>query len=261
MDADAKQDDDDREGEDRPLLLNDAPSPSSRVSLTMVVTSAAAALGSFLSGYNTGVVAGAMLYIIPEFDLEERPAMQGFIVSVALMGAALSALAAGYLADRFGRLAVLRASAILHAAAGAMLWWGMSLAMLVVGRFVAGLGIGLVSVVVFLYIAECAPSEQRGRFNSIPQLLITSGILTAYCVSLAVALTGARAFLTIRDSHNIYSRERRLSSNAGRFAYSRHCAAVCLGARRRVAALPHVQGPRGRGCRRPLMAAARRAVR
>jgi SP family galactose:H+ symporter-like MFS transporter len=58
-------------------------------------------IGSFLFGYDTGVVSGALLFIKTEFDLDSF--QQGSVVSVLLLGAMVGALFVGRVSDRFGR--------------------------------------------------------------------------------------------------------------------------------------------------------------
>ena len=62
---------------------------------------AVAALGGLLFGFDTGVIAGAMLFIVPDFHL--GPAEQGLVVSAVTFGALFGALAAGTSADTIGR--------------------------------------------------------------------------------------------------------------------------------------------------------------
>lgn len=63
--------------------------------------------------------------------------------------------------------------------------------MLTIFRFVLGLGVGLASVVVPLYISETSPTGAGGAFTSLYQLMITAGILTAYLVNYALAFAEA----------------------------------------------------------------------
>ena len=58
---------------------------------------------------------------------------------------------------------------------------------LVLGRLVAGFGVGVAAVAAPLYAAELAPASQRGRFISSYQLAITLGIFVAYLVDQALA--------------------------------------------------------------------------
>lgn len=65
--------------------------------------SLAAASGSLLLGYDTGVIAGALLLIIPEYSLEDRPELVGLVVSSCAVGALVGTLLSGPAADAFGR--------------------------------------------------------------------------------------------------------------------------------------------------------------
>ena len=73
------------------------------------------ALGGFLFGYDTGVIAGALLFIdvdgcnVPQ-DACSTTA-QGLIVSVTLIGAAIAALVGGHLIHTWGRRKVRLAAA------------------------------------------------------------------------------------------------------------------------------------------------------
>src|SRR5690242_16831982 len=60
-----------------------------------------AALGGLLFGFDTGVISGALLFIIPDFHL--GPAAQGFVVGVVTLGALIGALLGGAAADAVGR--------------------------------------------------------------------------------------------------------------------------------------------------------------
>jgi MFS family permease len=65
-------------------------------------------------------------------------------------------------------------------AVGAALQAGaQNMAMLVIGRCILGLGVGIGTMVGPVYLAEIAPPKLRGTLNVIFQLLITIGILAA----------------------------------------------------------------------------------
>ncbi len=144
-----------------------------------------AALGGLLFGYDTGVISGAVIFITRDFALSVFP--QELVVSMVLAGATVGALSGGKLADRFGRRAILLATSLIFIAGALVCALAVSLAMLVVGRVVVGLGIGLACTTVPVYISEVAPPEARGWQVSLFQLAITVGILCAYLVDYAFA--------------------------------------------------------------------------
>lgn len=144
-----------------------------------------AALGGLLFGYDTGVISGALLFIQQEFALSVF--RQELVVSVVLVGAAVAALGGGRLADRFGRRATLLLTAAIFVAGALVCALASSAAMLIAGRIVVGIGIGLASTTVPLYISEISPARARGWQVSLFQLAITIGILGAYLVDYAFA--------------------------------------------------------------------------
>lgn len=147
------------------------------------------ALGGILWGYDTGVISGAMLFI--KQDIPLSPFQQGLVVSGLLVGAMAGAGASGRLADVWGRRKLILWAAVVFTAGtvGAML--ATAAWMLVAFRFVIGIGVGIASVVVPLYLTELAPKQSRGGLTSLMQLLVTVGILVAYITDYALADTGS----------------------------------------------------------------------
>jgi MFS transporter, SP family, sugar:H+ symporter len=148
------------------------------------------ALGGVLFGYDTGVIAGAILFI--NEDLGLSPFTSGLVVSSLLVGAMIGAAFAGPIADATGRRRLVLVAAIIFAvgAIGAAL--ATSAGLLILFRFVLGLAVGAASLIVPLYLAEVAPTEIRGAVASLNQLMIVTGILVAYIANSALA--GAEAW-------------------------------------------------------------------
>jgi len=153
------------------------------------LAAAFAALGGLLFGYDTGVISGALIFIKKEFALSIFE--QELIVSIVLAGAIVGAFSGGRLSDRFGRRATLLATSVVFIAGAIFCAAATSIAALVIGRIVVGLGIGLACTTVPIYISEVAPPEARGWQVSLFQLAITIGILGAYLVDFAYAKTEA----------------------------------------------------------------------
>jgi len=149
------------------------------------ISAAIAALGGLLFGYDTGVISGAELFLKNDFTLS-TVALE-VIVSGVLVGAAVGALLGGHMADLFGRRRLLIVTAIIFAVGGLACAAATSPAVLIVGRIVVGLGIGLASASVPVYISEVSPANARGWQVSLFQLAITVGILVAYIVDYAFA--------------------------------------------------------------------------
>src|SRR3954468_19532671 len=136
-----------------------------------------AALGGFLFGYDSAVINGAVTAISSHYHVTGSGL--GFTVSSALLGAAVGAVVAGRVADRFGRLRAMQVAAALFfiSAVGAGLV--DALGVLIVFRVIGGVGVGVASVIAPAYIAEIAPARIRGRLGSLQQLAIVLGIFLA----------------------------------------------------------------------------------
>ena len=151
---------------------------------------AVAALGGFLFGFDSGVISGCEKAIQSEFGLSAF--WHGLIISGALIGTVIGVFTAGRPSDRWGRKPTLWLMAVLFlvSAVGCALTphdatWGPHL--LGWFRFIGGLAIGGVSVVVPLYIVEVSPGKYRGRLVAMNQLNIVFGILISYVSNYLVA--------------------------------------------------------------------------
>src|ERR687890_2342267 len=149
------------------------------------IVASIAALGGLLFGFDTGVISGALLFIRQDFSLNAFT--EGFIVSSLLLGAMVGAGVSGALSDRLGRRTIILVAAVIFAvgAIGAAL--SQSVEVLIIFRFVLGLGVGTASALVPSYISESAPTDIRGSLSSLFQLAITIGILLAYLVNAVFA--------------------------------------------------------------------------
>ncbi|HET9835718.1 MAG TPA: sugar porter family MFS transporter [Rhodanobacteraceae bacterium] len=148
---------------------------------------AAAALGGFLFGFDTAVINGAVDAIRGAFGLSA--AWTGFAVSCALLGSALGAWYAGRLADAFGRLRTMQVAAVLLTAGALGAGLASGVGLLILWRVIAGMGVGMASVIAPTYIAEVSPAHIRGRLGSMQQLAIVLGIFVALASD--AALSGA----------------------------------------------------------------------
>ena len=153
------------------------------------VVAGIAALGGLLFGYDTGVMSGALLFISPAFDMSAH--QEGWVTSMLLVGAAVGALTAGRIADRFGRRFTLIAGGIIFVLGSIWCALSGSVGMLATARTFLGFAVGAVSIVSPMYIAEIVPAKVRGRMVSLNTLAIVVGQLMAYLVNSALASTGS----------------------------------------------------------------------
>ena len=136
------------------------------------------ALGGLLFGLETAVMAGAEKPIQAVYNLSNF--LDGFTVAIAIMGAAVGALSAGYPAERFGRKKVITVIAFIFSITSIFCALAPNWITLVIARFIGGLAIGASSVLGPMYIAEIAPANIRGRLVAFFQFNVTFGLLLAY---------------------------------------------------------------------------------
>ena len=141
-----------------------------------------ACIGGFLFGYDTAVI-GSVLDFVP-YHLSSFAT--GYLVAGASLGAAIGALAAGPLTDRFGRKSLLMADATIYAAGAILSAVTINAGMLLGARTLIGLAVGADSAIATAYIAEFAPAKRRGQLGLIQQWMITVGILVSYLIALLV---------------------------------------------------------------------------
>ncbi|KAB1213331.1 Inositol transporter 1 [Morella rubra] len=145
-----------------------------------------AGIGGLLFGYDTGVISGALLYIKDDFEVvKESSFLQETIVSMALVGAIIGAATGGWINDAFGRKKATLIADIVFTFGSIVMAAAPNPYVLILGRLLVGLGVGVASVTAPVYIAEASPSEIRGGLVSTNVLMITGGQFLSYLVNLA----------------------------------------------------------------------------
>ncbi|XP_066523232.1 solute carrier family 2 member 13b isoform X1 [Hoplias malabaricus] len=158
-----------------------SPAPVSDGSPVFVyVLAAFSALGGFLFGYDTGVVSGALLLLKQELKLTAL--WQELLVSSTVFSAALAALFGGFLTAAFGRRPCILLASFIFLVGGVILGLAPSKEVLLLGRLTVGVGIGLASMTVPVYIAEVSPPHLRGQLVTINTLFITGAQFIASVV-------------------------------------------------------------------------------
>jgi sugar porter (SP) family MFS transporter len=163
----------------------------------LALSTAVAALGSFLFGFDTAVISGTTGALRTVFELSDG--MLGFTVTSALIGTMVGALGAAKPADRWGRrpMLVVLAACFLISAVGCGFAWNWHA--LIFFRFLGGIAVGAASVVSPLYITEIAPAHRRGLLVTISQLNIVVGILAAFLSNyIVIAIMGENSLTAWR---------------------------------------------------------------
>ena len=153
--------------------------------LWLYIVAIVASLGGLLSGYDTGVISGALLFINESWNLSDS--MQGILVSSVLIGAVIGAATNGILADIFGRKKIIMATAIICIVGSILCGLAPNIYVLILSRILVGLAVGIVNFVVPLYLSEVSPKALRGTLVSLYQWAITAGILFSYFINAAFA--------------------------------------------------------------------------
>ncbi|KAL8134137.1 monosaccharide-sensing protein 2-like [Apium graveolens] len=153
-----------------------------------VLVAISATIGNMLQGWDNATIAGAVLYIKREFNLESQPTLEGLIVAMSLIGATLITTFSGPVSDSIGRRPMIIASSVLYFLSGIVMFWSPNVYVLLIARLIDGFGVGLAVTLVPLYISETAPSEIRGLLNTLPQFTGCVGMFLAYCMVFGMSL-------------------------------------------------------------------------
>lgn len=153
--------------------------------LWLYVVAIIASLGGLLSGYDTGVISGALLFINESWNLVDTT--QGILVSSVLIGAVIGAATNGILADMFGRKKIIMATAVIFTLGSIMCAFAPNIFVLIASRIFVGFAVGVVNFVVPLYLSEISPKHLRGTLVSLYQWAITAGILFSYFINAVFA--------------------------------------------------------------------------
>ncbi|UPK67210.1 sugar porter family MFS transporter [Chitinophaga filiformis] len=150
------------------------------------------ALGGYLFGFDFAVIAGALPFLQKQFGLDAY--WEGFATGSLALGAIAGCIIAGAMADKYGRKrGLLLASAIFGISSLAMAV-APDRNIFIAFRFVAGIGVGMASMLSPMYIAEVAPAHLRGRMVAINQLTIVTGILVTNLVNYTLRNQGDAAW-------------------------------------------------------------------
>ncbi len=153
-------------------------------SISLSTITIVASLGGFLFGFDMAVISGVLPLIEKQFGL--TAAQEGWFVSCALVGCIIGVAYSGELSDRIGRKKPLLLAAVLFLLSALGCTFAPSLSLVIASRLLGGIGIGIASNVVPLYISEIAPAKIRGSLVTYYQFAITFGILVAYLTNAAL---------------------------------------------------------------------------
>ncbi|KAI0631163.1 general substrate transporter [Trametes polyzona] len=139
-----------------------------------------AALGSVTFGYDLGIIAS----VLPSEDFlattgNPDATAQGLIVGCLLLGAFASNIYVGSIADHFGRRIAILSGCLVFLLGGSIQAAAQNIHYMYGGRFLAGMGIGMLAMLAPLYQAEIAHPSIRGRLTTLQQFMLGIGALIA----------------------------------------------------------------------------------
>lgn len=156
------------------------------------ICAAFATMGGLLFGYDQGVV--SITLVMPQF-LDQFPEvsatasgagfLKGLMTAMIELGAFIGAMNQGWIADAISRKWSILLAGCIFIIGSVIQTTAVDFPMLIVARFIGGLGVGMLAMVAPLYISEIAPPEIRGTLLVLQELSIVSGIVIAFYITYA----------------------------------------------------------------------------
>lgn len=147
-------------------------------------------MGGALFGYDQGVIS---VTLVMEPFMEQFPEVaegaagagfkKGLLTAMIELGAFLGAMNQGWIADKFSRKWSILVAVCIFLIGSALQTGSVNYAMLVVARFVGGIGVGMLAMVAPLYISELAPPEIRGTLLVLQELSIVTAVVVAFYIT------------------------------------------------------------------------------
>ncbi|BEI82216.1 hypothetical protein CcaverHIS002_0300840 [Cutaneotrichosporon cavernicola] len=158
-----------------------------------LMCSLCACTGGLLFGFDQGLVSIVLvmpnfLHQFPEVDETVTSAAalnKGIMTALLELGAFMGAIMAGFVADRYSRKASIAVGLTWFVIGSTLQTASFQLAQLIIGRFVGGIGIGVLSTTSPMYISEIAPPNARGAMLALGEVSIVLGIVVMFYITYA----------------------------------------------------------------------------
>ena len=155
--------------------------------LFIIWISGIAAIGGFLFGFDTGVISGTIIFLQDAKGWALTDSQLSGVTTAVLLGAVFGCLISGKITDLIGRKKIIIITSVIFICGALLSGSAPDVHFLIVSRLFLGVGIGIASYSVPLYIAEISPTRNRGALVTINQLMITVGILVSYITDYWIA--------------------------------------------------------------------------
>ncbi|KAI1078616.1 major facilitator superfamily domain-containing protein [Whalleya microplaca] len=146
-----------------------------------VLASLLCSFGGFIFGVDTGIIGPVtVMHDFKKYVGNPSPTIHGLIVSSILIPAAISSFFAGKVADALGRPRGIAIGSFVFAVGATLEAASVHIGMFIAGRVIEGIGEGLYLGTLVVYICEISPPRHRGALSTLPQLLITLGLVAGF---------------------------------------------------------------------------------
>uniref|UniRef100_A0A914CEZ4 Major facilitator superfamily (MFS) profile domain-containing protein n=1 Tax=Acrobeloides nanus TaxID=290746 RepID=A0A914CEZ4_9BILA len=133
-------------------------------------------IGAFLFGYDTSIISSAMLYLKNSERIKPvNHIWQEILVGAIPAFAGIGSLLAGPISDSIGRKKTIMISSVIYALGTLVCALAITKILLLVGRILLGLAVGLSSMTIPVYLSESTPTHVRGKFVTGFNLTINIG--------------------------------------------------------------------------------------
>ncbi|KAG0318186.1 hypothetical protein BGZ99_005814 [Dissophora globulifera] len=157
-----------------------------------------ATIGGMLFGFDISSMSGVVgTQRYQDYFHKPSSSLQGGIVASMAAGSFLGALLAGPLGDKISRKRTIMLGACIWIVGSIIQCASVNVGMLIVGRIINGIAVGLCSMIVPVYQSEIAPKDVRGRIVSLQQWAITWGILIQYFIQYGCSFIESNAAFRI----------------------------------------------------------------
>ncbi|KAL1200850.1 putative polyol transporter 1 [Cardamine amara subsp. amara] len=165
-------------GVEQGVVVADSEPPRGNRSRYAFACAILASMTSIILGYDIGVMSGAAIFIKDDLKLSDvqLEILMGILNIYSLVGSG----AAGRTSDWIGRRFTIVLAGAFFFCGALLMGFATNYPFIMVGRFIAGIGVGYAMMIAPVYTAEVAPASSRGFLSSFPEIFINIGILLGY---------------------------------------------------------------------------------
>ncbi|KAL4926359.1 sugar porter family MFS transporter [Aspergillus undulatus] len=163
----------------------------------VVLIACVVSIGGFAYGVDSGIIATTLGHDTFNYAMlgptGTNAPLTGAIVSLYNVGQAIGTFGAGYSANRFSRRWTICGSGIIAIIGAVLQCAAVNAGMMIAGRFLAGVGCGIILSIVPVYIAEVSPPDKRGLIVGLQGFMISIGFFAANWVGYGGAFASGDA--------------------------------------------------------------------